>query len=474
MTDDKMPAERKKAAERKPDYENEILNLFHTETDLRVLRKKIREYHASDIADAFEQMPIEEWDRFSRILSTEDISEVLEYMDLDLKAEYLGKINIRKAVAIINGMESDKAAELLRKISPIKREVILELIEPEIRSSIDTIYLYAEDEIGSKMTTNFISIVRGLSLRQALDEVVRQAPDNDNLQIIYVKDENGMYYGALLLKDLFVSRQGTPLEDLISTSYPFVYANEQVDHVIEDLKDYNADSIPVLNNDNNIIGIITAQDLLEVVDEEMSEDYARFAGLSAQEDLEESVMTSTKKRFPWLFLLLFLGLLVSGVVSMFEGVVQQLTIVMAFQSLILDMAGNVGTQSLGVSIRVLTDDDLTNLEKLKLVFKEVRVGFANGMVIGLLSLVFLGFDMHWSKGFGWGSAFAISTCICLALLVSMVISSFTGTFIPIFFKDIGVDPAVASGPLITTVNDMIGVVSYYGLAWVFLIQILHL
>lgn len=457
----------------KPDYENEIIHLIHSETDLKVLRKKLKEYHASDLADAFEQIPEEEWDRFSRILQTDEISDILEYMEPEIQARYLGKINIRKAIAIINGMESDKAADVLRKISPTKREVILELIEPEIRSSIDTIYLYGDDEIGSKMTTNFISITQGLDLRKALNEVVRQAADNDNLQIIYVRDENGMYYGAIMLKDLFVSKPGTPLEELISTNYPFVYANELIDHVIEDLKDYNADSIPVLDNDNTILGIITAQDLLEVLDEEMSEDYAKFAGLSAKEDLEETVFASSRKRLPWLLLLLFLGLMVSTVVSMFEAVVMQLTIVMAFQSLILDMAGNVGTQSLGVTIRVLMDDSLTGKQKFQLVTKEVKVGFVNGLIIGLMALVCLGVYIHLAKNYDWFQAFAISICIGCALLISMVISSLTGTFIPIFFKDIGVDPAVASGPLITTVNDMIGVVTYYGLAWIFLIQMLH-
>lgn len=311
-------------------------------------------------------------------------------------------------------------------------------------------------------------------MRQAMKDLIAQAPENDNITTIYVHDENGMYYGAVNLKDLIISRADTALEEIIATSYPYVYANEPIDKVVEELKDYNEDSIPVLNNDNLLLGVITSQDLLEVMDEEMGEDYAKLAGLVAEEDLEETLFQSLKKRLPWLLVLLVLGLLVSTVVSLFEGVVAKLTIVMAFQSLILGMAGNAGTQSLAVAIRVLMDDSLTRKQKLYLVWKEVRVGFVNGLLIGLLAFAFLGLYIHLVKPYGWSESYAISLCIGIALWLSMIISSLTGTAIPLFFKRIGVDPAVASGPLITTVNDMVGVITYYGLAWIFLIQILHI
>ena len=180
---------------------------------------------------------------------------------------------------------------------------------------------------------------------------------------------------------------------------------------------------------------------MEVVDEEMGEDYARLAGLTAEEDLNEPLIESMKKRIPWLLVLLLLGLLVSSVVGIFEQVVSQLTLVICFQSLILDMAGNAGTQSLAVTIRVLMDENLTGRQKGQLMCKEMRVGAVNGLLLGLISLVFIGVYIALIKGKGLWFGFAVSACIGFSLMVAMVISSITGTVIPMFFHKIKIDPA---------------------------------
>lgn len=208
----------------------------------------------------------------------------------------------------------------------------------------------------------------------------------------------------------------------------------------------------MLDNQNKLLGVITAQSLIDVVDEEMGEDYAKLAGLTAEEDLNEPLKQSVKKRLPWLFALLLLGLLVSVVVGAFEKVVAQLTLIMAFQSLILDMSGNVGTQSLAVTIRVLMDENLTFRNKLRLVGKEMRVGFFNGLILGVLSFAMVGLYIMLFKHKTMLFSFAVSGCIGVSLILAMLISSAVGTLIPLFFKKIKVDPAVASGPLITTVT----------------------
>ena len=206
----------------------------------------------------------------------------------------------------------------------------------------------------------------------------------------------------------------------------------------------------------------------------MGEDYAKLAGLTAEEDLQETTKQSIKKRLPWLVVLLVLGMGVSSVVGVFENVVAILPIVICFQSLILDMAGNVGTQSLAVTIRVLMDEELAPKDKLKLVLKEAKVGFSNGFLLGILAIVFLGLYIFLYKGYDIRHAFLISLCVGVSLLLAMIVSSLVGTLVPLFFKKIKVDPAVASGPLITTVNDLVAVVIYYGLSWVFLIQTMHI
>ena len=309
--------------------------------------------------------------------------------------------------------------------------------------------------------------------RIRLIQLVNQAEDNDNISTIFVVDENEEFYGAIDLKDLIIARNTVPLEELIVTSFPYVYANESIDDCIEKLKDYSESYIPVLDNMNKFLGIITSQSIIEVVDDEMGEDYAMFAGLIAEEDLKEPLNQSMKKRLPWLLILLVLGMVVSSVVAVFDKVVASLTLIMAFQSLILDMAGNVGTQSLAVTIRVLMDENLTFGQKGHLVLKEMRVGLCNGLLLGTISFVLVGLYIYIFKNNSWFFAFAVSGCIGVSLVIAMVISSAVGTLIPLFFKRIKVDPAVASGPLITTVNDLVAVVTYYGLSWILLLNVLH-
>ena len=203
---------------------------------------------------------------------------------------------------------------------------------------------------------------------------------------------------------------------------------------------------------------------------ELGEDYAKLAGLTAEEDLKEPTGRSMKKRLPWLIVLLGLGMLVSSVVGVFEGVVAALPIVICFQSLVLDMAGNVGTQSLAVTIRVLMDENVTGKQKMMLLGKEMKIGLLNGGLLGILALVLLGVYVHAFKGYAWAGAFAVSGCVGISLVLAMMVSSMVGTVIPMFFHKIKVDPAVASGPLITTVNDLVAVVTYYGLAFLFLVK----
>lgn len=202
----------------------------------------------------------------------------------------------------------------------------------------------------------------------------------------------------------------------------------------------------------------------------LEEDYAMLGGLSSQEDLAESVGRSVRKRLPWLCVLLVLGLGVSATVGLFEAIVAQLPVIMCFQSLILDMAGNVGTQSLAVAIRVLMEPRLERGEKRALVWKEARVGLCNGLILGALSFAVIGAYLRLS-GNGAALAFWVSGCLGLSMVLAMTISALSGTLIPIGFRALGIDPAVASGPLITTVNDLVAVLTYYGLARLLLLAL---
>ena len=193
---------------------------------------------------------------------------------------------------------------------------------------------------------------------------------------------------------------------------------------------------------------------------------------NANIDLTESVRKSVVKRLPWLIILLGLGIVVSATVGIFESLVKQLPAIMFFQSLILDMAGNVGTQSLAVAIRVLMDTELSARKKISLILKECRIGILNGGILGILSFIAVGGYLC-LKGNDIFFAFSVSGCLGVAMVVAMAISAFAGTIIPVIFQKVGIDPAVASGPLITTVNDLVAVITYYGLSWIILINFLH-
>ena len=456
------------------DYSKEILKIIRSNTSPAVMGGRLQDYHENDLADVMPKLTVQERCKLYRILDIDMLSDIFEYTDEENAAEYLNEMDVKKAAAILSRMETDALADVLNNVEKTKKKILIDLLEPEVRRDVEMIASFDEDEIGSRMTTNCIMIRENLTVKQAMSSLIGQAAKNDNISTIFMVTEDSTFYGALDLKDLIIARQDACLEDLIVTSYPYVYGNELIDDCIEKLKDYSENSIPILDNDNKLLGVITSQSIVDLVDDEMGEDYAKFAGLTAEEDLKEPLRESIKKRLPWLLVLLGLGMVVSSVVGLFEEVVSQLTIIMCFQSLILDMAGNVGTQSLAVTIRVLMDESLTGKQKAELVFKEMKIAFSNGSILGILSFALIGLYIALFKGKTFVFAYAVSGCIGASLLLAMVISGAVGTLIPLFFKKIHVDPAVASGPLITTVNDLVAVISYYGLSWIFLINMMHL
>ena len=456
----------------RPDYTEELISLLRSRLPIAELRDEMEGYHDSDLADLLELLSVQDRRRLYRILGLDRTGDVFSY--LDNPGTYIEELDAEVAADVLEVMDADDAVDVLDDLDEEKRQELLELMDPDAAEDIQLIDSYEEEQIGSRMTTNYVAIGRDLSIKEAMKSLVRQAADNDNISTLYTLNEDGTFYGAIDLKDLIIARKDTELDDLIITSYPYVYATQTVDSCIEELKGYSEDSIPVLDADQRLLGVITSQDIVEVVDEELGEDYARLAGLTAEEDLREPLLHSMGKRIPWLIVLLFLGLGVSAVVGLFEGVVSSLTMIVCFQSLTLSMAGNVGTQSLAVTIRVLMDEQISGKECLSLIFKEVRVGFVNGTVLGAASTGLIGLYIWLLKGYAPEFAFATSGCIGLSMALAMTVSGWTGTLVPMLFKKLKVDPAVASGPLITTINDLVAVVTYYGLAWLMLIKTLRL
>ncbi len=449
------------------DYTEEILGVIRSGASKEEISTRLEDYHDNDIAQAFEFLTPEERDSLYEVLGNEAVSEIFTYLeDVDT---YIEEMDADEAADIIEEMDADDAVEILDELEEDKRQEIIELLDPELKEEIELIDSYEEDEFGSIMTTNFIVINAFISVKQAMRELIDQAAENDNISTIYAVDNDGKFYGAIDLKELILARKDTVLESLIVTSYPYVYANESISQTIEQLKEYSEDSIPVLSpEDKSIIGVITSQEIVEIVESESEEDYARLAGLSGEVEEKEPILRSIKKRIPWLIILLVLGVAVSAVAGMFESVVKELAIIVAFQSLILGMAGNTGTQSLAVTISNISGENPDFKDNGKRILRELFIGLFNGLIIGVVSALFIGLYLYVLKSYDAVGAFMTGGCVGLAMWIAMTVSGFMGTLVPLTFKHVGIDPAVASGPLITTINDLVAVVIYYSLAWALL------
>ena len=433
------------------------------------LTEELKHYHEKDIADAYLELDKEVQDYFRDNIDEQLLSDIFSYF-AEENIEVIEELPNEEIADIVELMDVDDAKDVLDELDEEKQDEVKELIEGEIKEDLKLVDSFEEDEIGSIMTTNYISVTTDLTIKEAMKEVVNQAGDNDNITTILAVEPNDKFVGSIDIVDIIRGKQTDLVETIVRHNTPYIYAHELISDSLEKLREYNLDITPVLDHGDHLLGVITSDDLVNIVDEELGEDYAKLAGLSEESDLDEPIRTSVKKRIPWLIILLLLGLGISVLISLFDGVIETVTAVMFFQSLILGMAGNVGTQSLAVTVRVISDTDLTKKESAKLIFKELRVGFINGLILSIISFgsVFL-FLFLKHKGIKVGLDYStmdtlkMSISVSVSLIAAMTLSSLFGTTVPILLKKCKVDPATASGPFITTINDCIAVICYYGL-----------
>lgn len=451
------------------DIYSEISLILKSEISAEELRERLADYHDNDIAIVIHDLEKEERLKIYPKLGEEKVSEIFSYLD-DVE-DFIEEVGLKKAADIIELMDSDDAIDVLEELDEEDRIAIIEEMDEEIVEDINLITQYEEDEIGSIMTTNYILINKNYTIKEAMKSMVSQAADNDNVSIIFVSNNDETYYGSIDLRDLIITRYDKNLDDIIKTSYPVLHATDLISDCINDLKEYSLELYPVLDNENKLIGVITSNDIVETVDEELTDDYAKLAGLTETDELDEKTIVSVKKRIPWLVILVAMGLGVSLLISSFEDVVKSIPMIVFFQSLILGMAGNTGTQSLAVTIRTISNEELNKTIIFKMIFKEIKIGFLNGLIIGSLSfLILFGFlyltktEVIPNNGFIMLDALKVCGSVSISLLGAMLMSSVIGTFMPLFFKKINIDPAVASGPFITTIIDIISIIIYYGLA----------
>lgn len=439
-----------------------------------VKKDLLEDYHESDIADVVEELTKEERIALYKILGDKRTALVFSY--LENVDEYVSELEYGEAADIIEQMDVDDAVDVLEELAEDDVDKIINLMDDEAIEDINLIQSYEDDEIGSKMTTNFISIPYGSNVKTSMKLLVEQAAENDNVGTIFVL-QNNKFYGIIELRDLIIARADADMDDIIKTSYPRVYDKTLIEDCISDLTDYQLDSIPVLDNDDQLLGIITLADIVETVEEELTEDYAKLGGISEDEEISTGIIKTVMMRLPWLIALLFLSLFVSVLLSSFEMVIAVLPAIVFFQSMILGMAGNGGTQSLAVTIRTISDDKDDKVLR-KTILKEGRVGFVNGLALGSLSFVVILLFLVLTKqeiiqfaGYNFNDAIKASGIVGISLVVAMTFASLVGSIIPIMLSKLKIDPAVASGPFITTINDILAIVIYYGLAYLLFINI---
>ena len=440
------------------DFILEILNLIQNTMDDEVLSDELSQYHASDIADSFDELTDEEIRRLYDILPSEFLADIITY--IEEKERYLDLMENEDVADILDNMESNDAAEVLEELDEEDILEINQLVEPETLEDINLINSYDDNELGSVMSTDYIEIKADLTIKQAMKAVINSANEVENINVIYVTDEVGKYVGIITLRDLIRARSTDLLEDIIKTNYPTLYDYSLLDEIDHDILDYELESYGVLDRRGLLIGIVNDETLIELVEEEYKEDYAMLAGISEIEDTTEPIYKSVLARLPWLAFLLVIGLLVSLLTSSFEKVILELTTVVFFQSLILGMAGNTGTQSLAVTISKLNDDE----KKIgKVIKRELITGFLNGLIIAVIAFgLVMGFLLLRNEGMAACLKTALS--VSISLIISMSIAAFLGAFVPYVLSKLKVDPAVASGPFITTINDIVAIIIYYSLA----------
>lgn len=459
---------------------NKLLELVKKNLSNPNLINILDQYHESDIADVIEMLNENERNILYKTLGAKRVSEIFPY--LENISDYVEELGQEKTADVLENMDADDAVDILEQLDEEDRHQIVAQMEIDSSKDVKLIASFEDDEIGSKMTTNFISVNKNDTIKEVMKKVISMAEENDNVSIIYALDENECFYGSFELKDLIIARSNQELTSIIKTNYPFLYSHDKIQDKINELKEYDLEMVPVLDSNNKLIGVITSSDVIEAVDEALGEDYAKLAGLTDEEDINEPYLKSLKKRLPWLLLLLFLGLMISLVISSFEGVIASIPMIVFFQSIVLDMAGNVGTQSLAITIRFLNNDQIKGKDVAKLIFKEVRVGFTNGVLLGILSfgVVFTFLYVKYlidgqlisNNGNVMQDIVFLSSSVLIAIVVSLTLASFVGVSIPCLLKKLKIDPAVASGPLITTIDDLVAVITYYGIAMLFFFSIL--
>jgi magnesium transporter len=427
--------------------------------DIAHFIRRARDFEAADLADVLSALDQKERVAVVEALPPELSSQALAEMPEEAHAgETLAALDPGRAAEIVGELDDDDAADILGELDPSRQEQILSAVHD--RSEVDRLLRYDEETAGGRMTTHVVTVPDTATAEQALEEIRRQAEEVEDFYQVFVVDSNGKLVGVLPFKDLVISRPDRPVRAFMTDADISVTPDKDQEEVARLMARYNLPSVPVVDEQGRLLGRVTFDDVIDVVEAETTEDLLKFGGVSADEDLGAGWKTAVRSRLPWLSLNLLTAFLAGGVVYFFQSTIQQTLALAVWVPVIAGMGGNAGTQALAVTVRRLALGLIPADVFTRVVGKEILVGVTNGVVMGLAVGTVAAL---------LGEGMRLGLIVFLAMSGNLMVAGFAGAFIPLLLERLGIDPAVASSIFVTAFTDVCGFLLLLGLAgWLLL------
>jgi len=421
------------------------------------LQSELEELHPADVAEIFDQLKAPELSYLFKLLEGEKAADVMIELDEDDREKLLSTLTSKEiANRVIDNIDSDDAADLLAELSDEKQaEVIANITDAEQRSDISDLLRYDEDSAGGIMAKELVKVRRSWTIARSIREMRKQAEDIDDVYTIYVTDDEDKFVGTLSLKNLLFSSSSikTPISDIYSEQpLHYVFPDTSGEDCSNTMEKYDLVVLPVVDHDMTLLGRITIDDVVDLIKEEAERDYQLASGISESVESDDSVWMLTRARLPWLLIGLFGGVLVAKVIGVFEETLAEVAQLMVFVPLIAAMGGNVGVQSSAIVVQGLANKTIGTGSILQKLTKELLVALVNGLICGLVILAYSVLFMD---------SLALSYTVGVALFSVVIIAALFGTLVPLVLDKVNIDPALATGPFITTMNDIIGLSVYF-------------
>ena len=415
----------------------------------------MEDLHYADVAEIINELDEGEATYLIKLLESDKTSDVLTELDEDVRESILNNLSAKEIAEELEELDTDDAADIVGELpNEIIQEVISEIEDREHAKDIVDLLRYDENSAGGLMAKELVKVRESWDVLKCVKEMRAQAENVTRVHSIYVVDDEDKLKGRLSLKDLLTTSTRTHISEVYIPKVDSVNVNQKPEEVAKIMSKYDLEAIPVVDEIGRLVGRITIDDIVDVIREEADKDYQMAAGISQDVEADDSIWVLTRARLPWLFLGLVGGIGAAGIMGGFEELISKHAVLFFFTPLIAAMAGNVGVQSSAIVVQGLANDDLKGSVGNRLI-KEMLLALLNGTILALILLLFT-----WL----WKGDFLTSLSICLSLVAVILVAGFIGTFIPLFLHKRGIDPAIATGPFITTSNDIFGILIYFSIA----------